>query len=70
MADPDWLALGVALLSIGLLVSGVIGGRMPADIISIEPQREKRPVWFWTLGTLYGVIACGSLWLFVRSVVW
>jgi hypothetical protein len=52
MHQVDWLAAFGFFVTFGLLVTGLLTGRMPNTVI--EPERATNPIWFWALAAVYG----------------
>jgi hypothetical protein len=67
MADWNWVAFAVAVLGAVLVGTGLVSGRMPLDVQSIEPDRVTRPKTFWLVGGAYLAVAAIGAWLFVTS---
>ena len=67
MANWNWVAAAVAVLGAIPVGTGLVSGRMPLEIQSIEPDRTTRPMTFWLVGGVYLAVAAIGAWLFVTS---
>lgn len=67
MTQTNGFGIVMLLVAVGLLVTGLISGRMPGTVGSAEPSRAENPWGFWLLGCAYGAVALIGIYLSVKG---
>jgi hypothetical protein len=68
LATHGIIGIFIAIVSGILLLIGFVNGQMPTTMHSVEPNRSKNPILFWTIATIYILVCFIGAWSFLKEI--